>query len=293
MIGYHRPPDLATALAVRAQYAATGQPLTVLAGGTDVYPAKATRAGWGHTRHPDALDISGIASLNGITETAPGWHIGALATWTDIIRAPLPAAFDGLRQAAREVGGAQIQNRGTLVGNICTASPAADGVPCLLTLDARVHIASADGTREVTLADFITGPRRTALCPDEIVTGIAIPLQAGTGRFLKLGARRYLVISIAMVAGVIDLDTEVRVRSARIAIGACSAVAVRQPLLEGFLVGRDLTALPADVIAPELITGLGPIDDIRAGAEFRHHASLELTRDLLAAAAHVPIRRVA
>src|SRR2546421_12091487 len=103
MITYHRPVALEDALAIRAE-----RPVTVLAGGTDVYPAKAARAGWGDTRHPDILDISAVPGLRGIAEEAEAWRIGARTTWTDIIRADLPAQFDGLKLAAREVGGVQI-----------------------------------------------------------------------------------------------------------------------------------------------------------------------------------------
>ena len=286
MISYHRPADLAAALAVKARYAHDDRALTVLAGGTDVYPAKTTRAGWGEMTHADVLDITAISSLRGITQSADGWHLGALTTWTDVIRSSLPALFNGLKQASRDVGGVQIQNRGTIVGNVCNASPAADGVPCLLALNAIVEIASTRGTRRMPLAEFITGNRRTVLAPDEIVTGVAIPHAAGSGLFVKLGARKYLVISIAMVAGVLDLSANGVVRSARIAIGSCSAVARRQPALETFLTGRDLAALRPDAITPEMLTGLTPIADSRASAEFRRQAAIDLTRDLLAASSH-------
>src|SRR5262245_2320937 len=102
MVAYHRPSTLDEALAIRA-----AGPVTVLAGGTDVYPAKAARAGWGDMREADILDISALGELSGITEEAQGWRIGALATWTQVLEARLPPLFDGLKLAAREVGGAQ------------------------------------------------------------------------------------------------------------------------------------------------------------------------------------------
>ena len=212
MVAYHRPGTLEEALAIRA-----AGPVVVLAGGTDVYPAKAARAGWGDMRHGDILDISAVPDLRGIAEEAGAWRIGALTTWSDIIRAQLPAQFDGLKLAAREVGGVQIQNRGTLAGNICTASPAGDGAPNLLALDAGIELASRHGRRTVPMADFIDGYRHTACRADEIVTAILVPKRSDATRshFLKLGARKYLVISIVMVAGVIELD-----RQSRIACGA-------------------------------------------------------------------------
>src|SRR5262249_23650451 len=108
MLAYHRPMTLEEGLAIRR-----ARPVTVLAGGTDVYPARAARAGWGASHHADLLDISAIPGLRGLGEASGHWRIGALTTWTDISRASLPPLFDGLKLAAREVGGVQIQNRGT------------------------------------------------------------------------------------------------------------------------------------------------------------------------------------
>ena len=110
----------------------------ILAGGTDFYPALGAKP-----LRENVLDINGLAELRGIAETPAHIVIGARTTWTDIVRAPLPPAFDALKQAAREVGSVQIQNAGTVAGNICNASPAADGVPALLVLDAEVELALA------------------------------------------------------------------------------------------------------------------------------------------------------
>jgi N-methylhydantoinase B len=289
MPAYHRPRSLDEALAIRA-----AGPVTVLAGGTDVYPAKAARAGWGDTRQADILDISALGGLRGIKEEAHHWRIGALTTWTDIIEAKLPARFDGLKLAAREVGGLQIQNRGTLAGNICTASPAGDGAPNLLALDARVELTSHEGRRVVPMAGFIDGYRRTVCRTDEIVTGLLVPKgsDAGRGHFLKLGARKYLVISIVMAAGVVEADEAGRIVAARIAVGACSPVAQRLPALEAMLVGRPVATAP-DFVDAEHLACLAPIDDIRGSAAYRRHAALTLTRDLLAQLADSPGRRAA
>ena len=211
MLVYHRPPSLQEALQIRA-----GSDVIVLAGGTDVYPAKAARAGWGDMAHKDVLDIGALSGLRGIVEEEAHWRIGALTTWTDLIDADLPPLLAGLQLAAREIGGAQIQNRGTLAGNICTASPAGDGAPNLLVLEARVELASLGATRLLRLAEFITGYRHTACRSDEIVTAILIPKRgAARGHFRKLGARKYLVISIVMVAGVVETDHAGNVSSAR------------------------------------------------------------------------------
>ena len=289
MVAYHRPATLDEALAIRA-----GETVMVLAGGTDVYPAKAARAGWGDMRHADILDISAVPGLRGIVEDAAGWRIGALTTWTDMIRAELPPLFDGLQLAARKIGGVQIQNRGTLAGNICTASPAGDGAPNLLALDASVELASTQGRRVVPMGSFIDGYRHTPCRADEIVTALLVPRPRGEARsqFLKLGARKYLVISIVMVAGVIETDATGNIIAARAAIGSCSAVPQRLPALEAVLIGQPpLTA--ADLVAASHFAALSPIDDIRGSATYRLEAALALTRDLLAELAVGKQRRVA
>jgi N-methylhydantoinase B len=272
---YHRPRSLAEALAIRA---ATGA--LPLAGGTDIHPLRTARAAWGEPWRPEILDLSAVPGLAGITETGEGWRIGACTTWTAIAEAPLPPLFDGLRAAAREVGGRQVQNRGTIAGNLVTASPAGDGIPNLLTLEAEVELAAADGTRRLAVAEFLTGYRSTALAPAEIVTAIHVPRLAGArGRFVKLGARRYLVISIAMAAAVIAFDGD-RVAAARIAIGACSPVARRLPALEAALLGVPAAEM-ARVPEAAHLAPLTPIDDVRASAAYRREAALTLLRDLL------------
>src|SRR5579871_4233397 len=136
----------------------------ILAGGTDFYPALGERPPQGNV-----VDIAALKELRGISADQNHFRIGGLTTWTEVIRAPLPRCFDALKAAAREVGSVQIQNRGTVAGNLCNASPAADGVPPLLDLDAEVELASAVGTRQLPLAQFIIGNRKTLLRPDEIL----------------------------------------------------------------------------------------------------------------------------
>jgi len=272
MGSYLRPERLQEALDALAR------PLTVLAGGTDFYPARVGRA-----IDEDILDISGIAALRGLEGSALGWRIGALTTWGDVVAAELPPLFDGLKQAAREVGGRQIQNAGTIAGNICNASPAADGIPPLLALDARVQLASRTSTRSLPLADFVTGNRRTALAPGELLVAIDVPRPQAVARsaFLKLGARRYLVISIAMAAATLEIDGDGRVAAARVAVGACSAAARRLPALEAALVG----ASPQDGLGERVLAAhlapLQPIDDIRGSAAYRIDAVMTLLRRLL------------
>lgn len=276
MNAYYRPRSLDEALAIRAETGALP-----LAGGTDIHPLRTARAAWGEPWTTPVMDLSAVPGLDGIEETPAGWRMGARTSWTAIAEASLPPLFDGLRAAAREVGGRQVQNRGTIAGNLVTASPAGDGIPNLLTLEAEVECASHDGIRRLPVGDFVTGYRKTALAPWEIVTALHVPRCDGArGRFEKLGARRYLVISIAMAAAVLRLEAG-RIAEARIAVGACSPVARRLPALEAALVGMAATDAPG-VPRQEHLAPLSPIDDIRATGAYRRDAALALLRDLLA-----------
>jgi CO/xanthine dehydrogenase FAD-binding subunit len=195
----------------------------------------------------------------------------------------LPQCFDALKEAAREVGSVQIQNRGTVAGNLCNASPAADGVPPLLALDAEVELVSKAGKRQMPLSQFLIGNRRTSRFGDEILTAVLIPrrMENAASAFLKLGARRYLVISISMVAAVLQKDASGGVAEARIAVGSCSATARRLMGLEKDLVGLRVNAEITNAVKPEHLSTLSPIDDIRATAEYRLDASLTLVRRTL------------
>lgn len=270
---FSRPQSIDTALELLS--AGSWQ---VLSGGTDFYPA--------HSAKPldgPILDISALGELRNISETKDAWKIGALTTWTDVINAKLPSSFDGLKLAAREVGSIQIQNRATVVGNLCNASPAADGVPPLLTLDASVELISIRGSRIVALSEFITGNRKTKMVSDEMAAAVVIPKSSARGgsSFLKLGARKYLVISIAMVAARIATNTKGVVQEAAIAVGACSEVARRLPSLEDMIVGSKLDDEVLANISKDHFLDLAPIDDVRATSAYRLEAARELTRRVL------------
>ena len=273
VIRFERPRSVAEA----ANLLAAGD-WALLAGGTDLYPA--------HVGRPIArplLDLSRVEGLRGIRQSDAGWSIGATTTWSDVIRADLPPLFDALKAAAREVGGVQIQNTGTVAGNVCNASPAADGIPVLLALGAKVELQSALGSRQVPLEAFVLGSRRTARRDDELVTALHLPAHGGRARsvFHKLGGRRYLVISITMVAAAIDLDAAGRVATAGIAVGSCSAVARRLASLEARLLGLAPAQL-AECVEPGDLAPLAPLDDVRASAAFRLDATLTLLRRALA-----------
>lgn len=260
---YLRPARLSEALGHLA-----GGRWAILAGGTDFYPAHV-----GRDVAVDVLDIKGLDELRGIAQTPQGWRIGATVTWSELIGATLPPLFDGLKAAAREVGARQVQNAGTVAGNLCNASPAADGIPPLLALDAEVELASALGTRRLPLGEFVQGNRRTALNKGELVVAVHIPRRSPTtrGAFLKLGHRRYLVISIAMVAATVELDGAGRIARCALAVGACSAAALRLAELEARLAGMD-PAEAAAAVTPDDLAPLSPIDDVRGSADYRREA---------------------
>jgi CO/xanthine dehydrogenase FAD-binding subunit len=255
-------------------------PFTILAGGTDYYAARV-----GRPLDEPILDITAIEALRGIEAAADHWRIGAGATWTDLLEHPLPRVFDGLKLAAREIGGVQIQNSATLAGNLCNASPAADGVPALLALDASVELASTRGVRNLPLAHFILGPRKTARRADELLTAILVPKPGSEARshFLKLGARKYLVISITMASAVIEHEGGV-VRKARVAVGSCSPAAMRLPALEAALCGQRMSAALPDLATPAHLSPLAPIDDVRASAGYRLDSALTVVKRTIAGA---------
>jgi len=170
-----------------------------------------------------------------------------------------------------------------VAGNLCNASPAADGVPPLLALDAEVELVSNAGKRVVPLGEFLAGNRKTLRAADEILTAVLVPrrLENASSAFLKLGARRYLVISISMVAAVLHKDATGHVAEAHVVVGSCAASARRLSRLEKDLVGRRTSAEIAEVTRREHLSPLSPIDDIRATADYRLDASLTLVRRAL------------
>lgn len=275
MFLYLKPKTLDEAVSVLA--ASGGQ---ILAGGTDFYPALGERLPTGNV-----VDITSLPEIRGISFEENYVRFGGLTTWTEVIRAQLPRCFDALKAAAKEVGSVQIQNRGTVAGNLCNASPAADGVPPLLALDAEVELTSAAGKRRLPLLHFVTGNRKTARQSSEILTAVLIPrtIEGAASVFLKLGARRYLVISISMVAALVQPDDSGRIREARVAVGSCSAVAQRLIDLEKDLAGKPFQSGFSEIVRPEHLAPLSPISDVRATAAYRRDASLTLVRRALEA----------
>jgi CO/xanthine dehydrogenase FAD-binding subunit len=272
---YFQPRTLAEAVHTLATHG--GQ---ILAGGTDFYPSLGDRAA-----PSDVIDISRVAEMRGVRVESDHVRIGGRTTWTEIIRTPLPWCFDALKAAAREVGSVQIQNRGTVAGNLCNASPAADGVPPLLALDAQIELISTAGKRLLPLSEFIVGNRKTLRRADEVLSAVIVPrdVEDAHSAFLKLGARRYLVISIAMVAAVVKLDPHGTIAQARVAVGSCSVAARRLTNLELDLTGVTIAPGWTSRVRADHLRPLSPIDDVRATAAYRNDAALTLVRRALEA----------
>lgn len=268
---YTRPATLQEALACLA---AGGR---VLAGGTDLYPGAGARLAG------PVVDLGRVPGLSGIAADGQGLRIGALTSWAAVAGADLPPACAALQQAARQVGGRQIQTAGTVGGNLCNASPAADGVPPLLALGAGVELVSAAGRRLLPLPDFLLAPRRTALQQGEVLAALVLPAAglAGVSRFEKLGVRAHLVISIVSVAVRLCLAGG-QITEAAVAIGSCAPVARRLPAVEAALLGPARGAA-GRIDAAGVAAALAPIDDMRAPAAYRLRAAAELTRRAVSA----------
>ena len=269
-MGYLAPKTLDDALALLKT-----PDIRLVAGGTDIFPAQGDRLPDG-----DLLDVTRIAEMRGIAEREQSLRIGAAVTWTEIAQASLPPAFLALKEAALEIGSLQIQNAATIGGNLCHASPAADGVPPLLILNADVVLASPKGIRRLPIQDFTTGPGTTALRQGEILIAVNIPRPPAhaRSRSKKLGSRRYLVISIAMVAMMLRLDASGDIDVARVAVGACSPKARRLKGLELDLLGSR----PGDrLVEARHLAELAPISDVRGTADYRLEAVAEQIRRLM------------
>jgi CO/xanthine dehydrogenase FAD-binding subunit len=274
---YYRPENLREAVGLLA-----ADPWTVVAGCTVYYLNPGSR--------PDSdwiLDVSDVQGLGRISVDADRVRIGAAATWSAIAAASLPPACRVLQEAARTVGSVQIRNAGTLGGNLAGAASTADGVPPLLVLDAGVELTAAAGTRTVPIGDFILGSRRTARCPEELLSAVVIPLLP-TGRrristYLKLAARASQAPTTVAVAALIGLDPAGRIDAAAVAVGACSSVARRLPSLERRLIGivPAATALAPVFDADEDLALLSPAGDVRVTVAYRLDAAATLVRRAL------------
>jgi len=223
-------------------------------GGTDVM----VDLNFDRARPPALLNLNEVGELRGWSPENGSIRLGAGLTFTEAMEAPLSDALPALAEASRTVGGPQIRNRGTVGGNLGTASPAGDALPPLLIGDAVVVLASVRGERTLPLAEFLTGPKRNALANDELIIAARVRAADGTQTFMKIGPRNAMVISVVSLALTVDRERG----EVRAAFGSAGPVPglVTAPLAE-------LDGFPERVSA-----AASPIDDVRGTAAYRRHS---------------------
>ena len=241
-------------------------PLVPMAGCTDLYVA----LNFGTLRPTRFLNLWNLDALRGIETRGETLRIGALTTYTDLIRSGvIRRRLPMLAAAAREVGGVQIQNRGTLGGNVANASPAGDTLPVLLAADAVVVLRRAAGTRRVPITSFYTGYRQTAARPDELIVHFEIPRVRGRQWFRKVGTRAAQAISKIVIAGVWN---QARSRTCCLAMGSVAPIPLRLSQTEQAL-GRGVSLAEAQAI---LQREIAPIDDLRSTEAYRRQVAANL-----------------
>ena len=247
------PRSLEEALALKAERP-DAMPIQ---GGTDVM----VELNFDRARPPALLNLNEVAELRGWSRENGTLRLGSGLTYTEAmeLREPLRA----LAEASRTVGGPQIRNRGTIGGNLGTASPAGDALPPLLVYGAEVELASRRGERTVPLHDFIAGPKRTTLEADELILGVRLRVPGPRQTFMKVGPRNAMVIAVVSLALLVDGD------EARASFGSAGPV-------------PGLVTAPVDDDLPErVVEAARPIDDVRGTARYRRHALRILTQRAL------------
>lgn len=237
-------------------------PLTPLAGCTDIF----VNLNFGTLQETRFLNLWRLDALRSIAMRGKTLSIGALATYTQLIRSPLVRRhLPILAAASREIGGAQIQNRGTLGGNIANGSPAGDSLPVLAATDAVVILRSVSGTRRIPFNAFYTGYRKSVMRPDELIVSVEVPPVPGRQWFRKVGTRAAQAISKIVMAAVRGIEP-------RIALGSVAPTVMRLPRTEAFLASGG----PIEDARRILMEEIHPIDDLRSNAEYRRRVSANL-----------------
>ena len=244
----------------------------LLAGGTDFM----VEVNYGHRRPTAVIALSKVAGLRSSRQEGSTFILGAGLTYADLAAPAIALPFPALAAAARTVGSPQIRNAGTIGGNVGTASPAGDTLPVLAALDAEIELRSlASGTRLVPWREFFVGVKRTSRRPDELITAVHLPVFDSRQDYLKVGTRNAMVISVAGLALVVDLEH----RNVRVALGSVGPVPLRAPEAEAWVGGQidwDTTTVPDprtyETFGAMVAEASRPIDDHRSTADYRRHA---------------------
>jgi xanthine dehydrogenase small subunit len=255
-------------------------PTRPIAGGTDVMVAITGELGPLPER---MLDLSRIDALRGIQLEPNGLVLGARTTYTEIRRSALCREhLPALVEAAATIGAAQIQNRGTLGGNIANASPAGDTLPVLLAADAAILVGGQRGEREIAAKDFFVAYRKTALAADELILHVRFPVSPDREmRFRKVGTRRAQAISkVVMAVAWHDFGSQ-GWHDVRVALGSVAATPIRAPRTERVLEGAQPTPEIVDLAAETLAAELSPIDDVRSTADYRRAVAARILHRIL------------
>jgi aerobic carbon-monoxide dehydrogenase medium subunit len=270
---YFEPTTLGEAAALLARYGRRAQPL---AGGTDLLVELKEQL----RRADCVVNIKRIPDIDGLSYDArQGLRIGALVTAREVELSQITLEkYASLVQATRELGSIQVRNRATIVGNVCRASPSADTLPPLIADGARVSIFGAKGTRELELEKFFSGPGKTVLAPDELVTGLVVPAPAPrTGKvYLKHGRRKAMELATVGVAVSLTWEGDVR-----IVLGAVAPTPIRARQAEALLRGQRLSPELIERAAEAAERESRPISNVRASAEYRREMVKVLTRRAL------------
>lgn len=249
----------------------------LLAGGTDLIPKMKKRA----ITAEIIIDLNRIPGLSGIEIRGDRLHIRGLTRLAEIKESPLvKEKAPALAQAIGLMASPPIRNRATIVGNLCTASPAADTAPPLLVLDALVKMESIRGERIVPLSEFFLGPEKTVKRPDEILTEVIIPVQEGNSAFMKLGRRKAFTLAVVSAAAFVR-TRKGKFEEVRVALGAVAPIPMRGRKVEEALKGSEVNEQKIVQAAERVREEVSPITDVRASAEYRKDMSYVLTKRIL------------
>lgn len=280
LLAFHRATSLEDACAALAHPKAR-----CLAGGTDLI----VQVREGRRDVETMVDVKAVPEMTAVTQSDDsGLHIGAAIPAARLARDDrLVRDYPALVTSLGMIGSRQIQNRATLGGNICNASPSADAIPPLIAYDAVAVVGDGQGTRRLPLSDLFEAPGRTSLAPNEVLIGVDLPRQPeqSAASYMRFTPRREMDIAVVGVAAWIWLDEDKTIKDARIALASVAPTPIRSPAAETALIGQRPTAQTFEGAAEAAADDASPISDTRASADYRRELVRALTRRTLAASA--------